>query len=77
MQPIRSAACCSSRPARPTRLSDCPHPEGTYSYRDSEGEIPRTRLSLAFTCHGLTLDKVLWLLGLNALDAFPISTAPP
>jgi predicted TIM-barrel fold metal-dependent hydrolase len=51
--------------------SDYPHPEGTYSYPDDDEETPMTRLSLAFNYHGLPLDKVRRLLGLNALDAFP------
>ncbi len=48
--------------------SDYPHPEGTYSYPDDPDEIPMTRLSLAFTYHGLPLEKVRMILGENALQ---------
>ena len=51
--------------------SDYPHPEGTYSFPETDDEVPMTRLSLAFNYHDLPLDKVRRLLGLNALDAFP------
>jgi predicted TIM-barrel fold metal-dependent hydrolase len=51
--------------------SDYPHPEGTYSFPETEDEISMTRLSLAFNYHGLPIDEVRRLLGLNALDAFP------
>jgi len=51
--------------------SDYPHPEGTYSFPEDDDEIPMTRLSLAFTYHGLPLDETRRMLGLNALDAFP------
>jgi hypothetical protein len=51
--------------------SDYPHPEGTYSFPETDDEVPMTRLSLANTYHGLPIDKVRKLLGTNALDAFP------
>jgi predicted TIM-barrel fold metal-dependent hydrolase len=51
--------------------SDYPHPEGTYSFPETDDEFPMTRLSLAFNYSGLPLEKVRRLLGLNALDAFP------
>jgi predicted TIM-barrel fold metal-dependent hydrolase len=56
--------------------SDYPHPEGTYSFPETDDEVPMTRLSIAHTYHGLPLDKVRRLLGTNALDAFPRLDAP-
>jgi predicted TIM-barrel fold metal-dependent hydrolase len=51
--------------------SDYPHPEGTFSYLDDPDAIPMTRLSLAFTYHGLPLDESRRMLGRNAVVAFP------
>jgi predicted TIM-barrel fold metal-dependent hydrolase len=51
--------------------SDYPHPEGTYSFPEGPDEPSMTRLSLAFTYHGLPLPEVRQLLGGNAVDAYP------
>jgi predicted TIM-barrel fold metal-dependent hydrolase len=56
--------------------SDYPHAEGTFIHSDDPDEYPRTRLALANTYHGLPLDRVRKLVGLNALDAYPRLDAP-
>jgi predicted TIM-barrel fold metal-dependent hydrolase len=51
--------------------SDYPHPEGTYSWSDDPDRVAMTKLSLAYTYHGLPIEKVRRLVGGNMLDAFP------
>ncbi len=51
--------------------SDYPHPEGTYTYSEDPSEYPMTRVALANTYHGFPLEKVLKIVGENALDAYP------
>jgi predicted TIM-barrel fold metal-dependent hydrolase len=56
--------------------SDYPHAEGTFIHPNSPSEYSRTRLSLAYSYHGLPLDKVRMLLGENAIDAYPRLDTP-
>ena len=50
--------------------TDYPHIEGTWRFLEDETAEPYSQRSLRYSYHGLDLDKVEAMLGLNAIDVY-------